>query len=90
MATTPELLALHDVCARLDGAGASMRQMFETARRTVLSALNPALSDHQRRRELCRWFYGDALALSAFPDAEHGGTVPTFRSVVPGPSGDVV
>ena len=92
MATTPEPPALYDICARLDGAGAgtAMLQMFETTQRIVLSALDPALGDHQRRRELCRRLYGDALALSAFSDAEHGATVPTFRSVLPGPSKDLV
>ena len=43
-------------------------QMFETAQRIVLSSLDPSLSESQRRRELCRRFYGDALAQAAFPE----------------------
>ncbi len=42
-------------------------QMFETAQRIALSSIDPALSDEQRRRELCRRFYGDELAFAAFP-----------------------
>ena len=42
-------------------------QMFETAQQIVLSSLDPALSESERRRELCRRFYGDELAQSAFP-----------------------
>ena len=44
-------------------------QMFETAQRIVLSSLDPALSEAARRRELCRRFYGDALADAAYPAA---------------------
>lgn len=43
-------------------------QMFETAQQIVLSSLDPGLSESQRRRELCRRFYGDELARSAYPD----------------------
>ena len=43
-------------------------QMFETAQQIVLSSLDPALSEAERRRELCRRFYGDELARSAFPE----------------------
>lgn len=42
-------------------------QMFETAQQIVLSSLAPSLSTSQRQRELCRRFYGDELALAAFP-----------------------
>ena len=42
-------------------------QMFETAQRIALSSIDPDLSGEQQRRELCRRFYGDALALAAFP-----------------------
>lgn len=42
-------------------------QMFETAQKIVLSSLDPALTERQRRRELCRRFYGDELALAVFP-----------------------
>ena len=41
--------------------------MFETAQQIVLSSLDPGLSESERRRELCRRFYGDALAQAAFP-----------------------
>ena len=47
-------------------------QMFETAQQIVLSSLDPALSEYQRRRELCRRFYGDELAQAAFPETMHG------------------
>ena len=42
-------------------------QMFETAQQIVLSSLSPALSERERRRELCRRFYGDELARVAYP-----------------------
>lgn len=42
-------------------------QMFETAQRIVLSSLPPGLGERERRRELCRRFYGDELARRAFP-----------------------
>ena len=42
-------------------------QMFETAQQVVLSSLDPALTERQRRRELCRRFYGDELAHAVFP-----------------------
>lgn len=42
-------------------------QMFETAQRIVLSSLAPGLTERERRRELCRRFYGDELAQRAFP-----------------------
>jgi predicted phage-related endonuclease len=45
-------------------------QMFETAQLVVLSSLDPDLSADQRRRELCRRFYGDEVAHVAFPKAE--------------------
>jgi hypothetical protein len=43
-------------------------QMFETAQHIVLSSLDPSLGESERRRELCRRFYGDALAQAAFPE----------------------
>ncbi|OGA23717.1 MAG: hypothetical protein A3H34_08570 [Betaproteobacteria bacterium RIFCSPLOWO2_02_FULL_67_19] len=43
-------------------------QMFETAQQIVLSSLDPGLGDRERRRELCRRFYGDELAQAAFPE----------------------
>jgi len=42
-------------------------QMFESAQLIVLSSLPAGLDEHRRRRELCRRFYGDALARQAFP-----------------------
>lgn len=42
-------------------------QMFESAQRIVLSSLPAGLDERQRRRELCRRFYGEALAREAFP-----------------------
>ena len=42
-------------------------QMFETAQQIVLSSLKPELGESERRRELCRRFYGDELAQAAFP-----------------------
>ena len=42
-------------------------QMFETAQKIVLSSLPPGLDEYERRRELCRRFYGDDLAMRAFP-----------------------
>ena len=44
-------------------------QMFETAQRIVLSSLDPSLNEATRRRELCRRFYGDALADAAYQAA---------------------
>jgi hypothetical protein len=41
--------------------------MFETAQLIVLSSLRSGLSERERRRELCRRFYGDELARQAFP-----------------------
>ena len=43
-------------------------QMFETAQQIVLSSLDPGLSEIERKRELCRRFYGDELARAAFPE----------------------
>ena len=42
-------------------------QMFETTQQIVLSSLDPQLDAHAMRRELCRRFYGDELACSAYP-----------------------
>lgn len=43
-------------------------QMFETAQQIVLSSLVPGLDESERRRELCRRFYGEELAQAAFPE----------------------
>lgn len=43
-------------------------QMFETAQQIVLASLDPGLSENERRRELCRRFYGDELAQAAFSE----------------------
>jgi len=45
-------------------------QMFETAQLVVLSSLDPRLSAGERQRELCRRFYGEELAIAAFPQKE--------------------
>ena len=42
-------------------------EMFETAQRIVLSSLPDILDERERRRELCRRFYGEALARRVFP-----------------------
>ena len=70
--TSPEIEAL--LRARYAAMTGSERalmalQMFETAQRVVLSSLDPGLSADQRRRELCRRFYGDEVARAAFPKA---------------------
>jgi hypothetical protein len=57
---------------RYAGVGPSQRalmalQMFETAQRVVLSSLPPSLDAYERKRELCRRFYGSELADKAFP-----------------------
>jgi hypothetical protein len=45
--------------------------MFDTARVLVEASLPPALDPIERRRRICRRFYGD-LADKAFPAAEPG------------------
>ncbi len=69
--TSPEVEAF--LSARYAAMSGSQRalmalQMFETAQQIVLSSLDPALSEPDRRRELCRRFYGDELALRVFPE----------------------
>jgi hypothetical protein len=73
--TSPEIEAL--LRARYAAMTGSERalmalQMFETAQQIVLSSLDPALSDIERRRELCRRFYGDELAQAAYPEPVTG------------------
>ena len=73
--TSPEIKAL--LRARYAAMTGSERalmalQMFETAQQVVLSSLDPGLSADQRRRELCRRFYGDEVAWAAFPKAVQG------------------
>ena len=46
-------------------------QMFETAQQIVLSSLPAGLDEDQRRRELCRRFYGESLASAAFRPARY-------------------
>jgi hypothetical protein len=41
-------------------------QMFETAQRIVLSSLPEGLGEQERKRELCRRFYGEELARRAY------------------------
>ena len=69
--TSPDIEAL--LKARFAAMTGSERalmalQMFETAQQIVLSSLEPSLSENQRRRELCRRFYGNELAQAAFPE----------------------
>lgn len=47
-------------------------QMFETAQKIVLSSLDPSLGERARLRELCRRFYGDALAQAAYGESVSG------------------
>ena len=68
--TSPEIAAL--IKARYAAMSGSERvlicfQMFETAQQIVLSSLDPRLTARARDRELCRRFYGDALADAAYP-----------------------
>lgn len=68
--TSPEIEAfLKARYAAMSGSERALMalQMFETAQRIVLSSLDPALSERDRRRELCRRFYGEALAREVFP-----------------------
>ena len=69
--TSPEIEAiLKERFAAMSGSDRALMamQMFETAQQIVLSSLDPALDERQRRRELCRRFYGDELARAAFPE----------------------
>ena len=71
--TSPETEAfLKERYAAMTGSARAMMalQMFETAQRVVLSSLDPNLSEYQRRRELCRRFYGEELARSVFPGGD--------------------
>jgi hypothetical protein len=71
--TSPEIEAiLAGRFAAMTGSERALMamQMFETAQRIVLSSLDPTLVERERRRELCRRFYGDELALAAFPEIE--------------------
>lgn len=68
--TTPEIEALlRERYAAMTGAQRALMalQMFETAQRIVISSLPPGLSEPERRRELCRRFYGEELARQAYP-----------------------
>ena len=70
--TSPEIEAILRLrYAAMTGSERALMalQMFETAQQIVLSSLDPGLSEIQRRRELCRRFYGDELARAAFPGA---------------------
>ena len=69
--TSPETEAF--LTARFAAMSGSQRafmalQMFETAQQIVLSSINPALSERERRRESCRRFYGNELARAVFPE----------------------
>ena len=77
--TTPEIDALlRRRFAAMTGAERALMalQMFETAQRIVLSSLPPELNEQERKRELCRRFYGDELARQAYsPRAVRGFVV---------------
>ena len=67
---SPEIEALLEArYAAMTGSERALMalQMFETAQQIVLSSLDPSLNESERRRELCRRFYGDELAQAAFP-----------------------
>ena len=69
--TTPAIDALlRERYAALTGSQRALMalQMFETTQRIVLSSLPPGRSERERRRELCRRFYGEELARRAFPE----------------------
>ncbi len=73
--TSPEIeVFLSQRFAAMSGSERALMalQMFETAQQVVLSSLAPNLSPYERRRELCRRFYGDALALTVFPEPQGG------------------
>lgn len=68
--TSPEIEAfLKARYAAMTGSERALiaMQMFETAQQIALSSLDSGLSENQRRRELCRRFYGEELAQAAFP-----------------------
>ena len=73
--TSPEIEALLEArYAAMTGSERALiaMQMFETAQQIVLSSLDPGLSEIERKRELCRRFYGDELAQAAFPVPVNG------------------
>jgi hypothetical protein len=73
--TSPEIEAILKArYATMTGSERALMalQMFETAQQIVLSSLDPGLSERERRRELCRRFYGDELARAAFPESRTG------------------
>lgn len=68
--TGPEIEAfLRERFAAMSGSERALMalQMFETAQQIVLSSMPPGLGPDEQRRELCRRFYGDALAQAAYP-----------------------
>ena len=80
--TSPEIEAfLKARYAAMTGSERALMalQMFETAQCIVLSSLDPALTEAQRRRELFRRFYGDALAKEVFPDFRPDAGAAGFR-----------
>jgi hypothetical protein len=69
--TSPDIEAVvRERYAAMSGSDRALMalEMFETAQLIVLSSLAPGLNQDERRRELCRRFYGDALARAAFPE----------------------
>lgn len=80
--TSPEIEAfLKARYAAMTGSQRALMalQMFETAQRIVLSSLDPGLTEAQRRRELFRRFYGDALAEEVFPELRPDPGAAGFR-----------
>lgn len=59
---------LRERYARMSGTERALMalQMFETAQRIVMSSLPEGAGERNRRRELCRRFYGEDLARKAY------------------------
>lgn len=67
--TSPAIEAiLRERYAAMSGSERALMalQMFETAQQIVLSSLPAGLSERERKRELCRRFYGEDLARRVF------------------------
>ena len=67
--TSPEFeRLLAERYAALSGSERALMalQMFESAQRIVLSSLPATLTEGERRRELCRRFYGEEITRTLF------------------------
>ena len=67
--TSPAIEALlRERYAAMSGTARALMalQMFETAQRIVLSSLPEEMGELDRRRELCRRFYGEELARKVY------------------------